>query len=178
MNRLARPYAQALIGAAGSLDEAETIQSELSEFLEMTQQVPALATMAVSPSVPIEAKQKVLEAVADAASFLPLTRRFLNALLTRHRLGYLGEILAGLTEMVNAERGVVVATVQSAEPLSGDASQRLASVLASRLGKQVELDLNVNPKLLAGFVVRIGSNYYDASVKGQLDRLTADLARV
>lgn len=178
MNRLARPYANALLGAAGSLDEAGRIRDELAAFRQMTQEVPALGRMAVNPAVPPEVKEKVLDSISNQAGFAPMTRRFLQALLTRHRLGRLDEILDGVTELLNEKRGIVVAKVQSAEALSDEAQQRLASVLEAKLGKQVELEAAVDESLLAGFVVRIGSNYYDASVKGQLDRLTADLARV
>lgn len=178
MSRLARPYSQALLGAAGSVDVALRVRDELEEFGRMTSAVPRLAKMAVNPAVPLEVKERVLASVAKIAGFDPLTSRFLHALLTRHRLDRLGEIVDGVTELLNRERGIVVAKVKSAEPLSTEAGDRLAKVLGAKLGKDVELDLQVDPSLLAGFVVHIGSNYYDASVKGQLDRLTADLARV
>jgi F-type H+-transporting ATPase subunit delta len=178
MSQLARPYAQALLGAAGSVDAAEGIRGELEQFQQMTRDVPDLAKMTVNPSVPIEVKERILGVLAQEAEFAPLTTRFLTALLTRHRLGHLDEILIGIRDLLNRERGVVIAEVKSAQPLSSAESEHLTEVLAARLGKDVELDLDVDPSLLAGFVVRIGSNYYDASVKGQLDRLTADLARV
>ena len=86
IRRLARPYAEALLGAARDLDEARRVRDQLEEFADALDRVPALAKMAVNPAIPVEVKEKVLERLADEMALEPITRRFLRALLVRYRL--------------------------------------------------------------------------------------------
>lgn len=176
MRRIARPYVEALLGAAPSLEDAVRTRDELAELAAMMDSTPALARMTVNPAIPLEVKEKTLATLAEKAGFSPLTRRLVQALVTRYRLGRLSEILEGLDELLNERRGIAVARVRSAAPLTDDERERLVRVLSHKAGKRLQLELEVDSTLLAGFVAQVGSTYYDASLKGQLERLTAGLA--
>jgi F-type H+-transporting ATPase subunit delta len=177
MRRFVRPYAEALLATAGSVEQAGAVRDELAGFARMMAQTPALRRMAVHPAVPIEAKERALEAIGEQAGLTPLTRRFLGALLRRYRLGRLDEIVAGLTELLNRRLGVAVAEVASAQPLSDQEQAELREVLEGKLDRQVELRLAVDPALLGGFVVQVDSTRWDASLQGQLTRLTRELVQ-
>ena len=177
ISRRSRPYAEALLGAAESLDAAAAVRDELEQFLAAMESVPRLGKMAVSPTVPVEVKEKVFDRVATEMELAPTTRRLLRALLVRYRLAHLGEIIEGISELLDERAGVAVARVEAAQALSAADQDRLRLVLEGKLDRKVRLDLSVSPDLMAGFVVRVGSTMYDASLRGQLDRLTAELAR-
>lgn len=176
MRRFARPYADALLSTAGSTEEAVEARDQLRRFGEAMEAEPKLRKVVANPAIPQAAKEKILEALADELAIEVLARRFLHALLTRYKLDRLDEILEGIDERLNERLGIVIAEVESAQPLSADEESRLREVLREKLGREVELEISVNPGLLAGFVVKTGSELFDASVKGQLARLTERLA--
>jgi F-type H+-transporting ATPase subunit delta len=176
VRRWVRPYARALVGAVDSPQQGVTVRDELAAFQRLLDEVPALGRMAVHPAVPMKEKERTLEMVAEQAKLQPLTRRFLGALLRRHRLQRMGEVVEGVTELLNKELGIAVARVASAADLSQQQQDELARTLEKKLDKQVEIRLEVDPALLAGFVVQVESRRWDGSLKGQLERLTHELA--
>ncbi|MDX1630834.1 MAG: ATP synthase F1 subunit delta [Thermoanaerobaculia bacterium] len=176
MHRFARPYAEALLSTAETTERAQQIRDQLRGFADLMESDERLRKLAVNPAVPLEAKERVLESLAEEMGLDPLARRFLRALLSRFRLHRLEEVLEGIEELLNRRLGIVVAEVEAAHSLSEEERDRLRRVLEKRLDRSVELEITVNPELLAGFKVKTGSELYDASVKGQLDRLTETLA--
>ena len=103
-------------------------------------------------------------------------RRFLGALTTRYRLHRLDEVVDGITEALDEAAGIAVAEVRAADELEEDQRERLREILEEKLGRSVRLDVRIDPDLLAGFVVQVGSTLWDASLDGQLERLTARLS--
>ena len=175
MLRFARPYAQALLSTAANDQEAEATLAQLASFAAAMDKVPGIADMAMNPGIPSETKASV---VTDIASQLGLTRHaksFVDLLLSNYRLVHLAEILEVAREMLNRRLGLAVAQVSSAHPLSQEQQTRLLSLIERKLGQKVELHVNVDKTLLGGFVVKVGSDRYDASLSGQLKRLGARL---
>ena len=85
-------------------------------------------------------------------------------------------MVAALTERLNQRLGVAVAEVTTAEAMGEDERRELQRVLEGRTGKKLEMRLSVEPALLAGFVARVGSERFDGSLRGQLERLGKELA--
>jgi F-type H+-transporting ATPase subunit delta len=162
MRRIARPYAQALLGAAGSPEGAAAVRDQLAFF--------------ANPGLPLEAKRRALDTLAERLALSPLCGRLLQALLSRHRLGRLDEVIAGITEAIHRRQGLAIAEVTTAEPLADDERASLQRVLEGKVGKRLELREHVDPALLAGFVAQVDSELFDGSLRGQLDRLAKDLA--
>ena len=113
-------------------------------------------------------------AVAKVAKLLglgDLTRRFLGVLAGNRRLAALPAMLAQFTALKNARTGTATATVTSAQPLTAAQKRALESKLKARTGQAVAIDTRVDPALLGGLVVRIGSEQIDSSIKTRLMRL-------
>jgi F-type H+-transporting ATPase subunit delta len=165
------------LDAAGSTENAVAVRDELVSFTRLMAQAPALERMATHPGIPMEAKERALTAVVERAGYAPLTRRLLGALLRRYRLERLVEIVEGLSDLLHQRLGIAVAQVVSAHPLSDDEQAGLRRSLEGKLDRRVELRLSVRPELLAGFVVQVDSMRWDASLEGQLSRLTQALAQ-
>ena len=176
--RYARPYAQALMGAAGSVERAEATRDDLVSFAEAMRAVPRLGRMASNPAVPPATKRAVVDEIAGMLEAGDLTRRLLRLLLDNYRLVHLAAILEAIDELIDRARGVVSATVTAAEELDADQQARLQGALERLSGAQVRLESRVDPSLIGGFVAQFGSHRYDASVRGQLavleSRLTAE----
>ena len=176
--RYARPYAQALMGAARSLERAQATRDELTAFAEAMQAVPRLGRMASNPGVPPATKREVVEEIADLLGAGGLTRRLLRLLLDNYRLVQLPAIIEAIGELLDRARGVVSATVTAAEELDADQQARLQGALERLSGSQVRLQSRVDRGLIGGFVAQFGSYRYDASVRGQLavleSRMTAE----
>ncbi len=92
-------------------------------------------------------------------------------------MNQLGEILEALRQMVNDALGVSVAQVRSAMELDEREKSELQTTLEQRFGEKIDLELQTDPDLLGGFVAQIGSEVYDASVRGRLNKLREDRSR-
>ena len=174
--RFSTPYAKALLDTAGTTERAIAARDELERFVEATRSFPAILQMASNPGVPPRVKEEVLGQISDRLEIGPLTRSLLVLLTKNYRLSQVSAVLGAVDRILDRRLGVVRAEVRTAHPLNADQEQRLRTVLERMLDKKVKLELDLDPKLLAGFVARIGSRRYDASLNGQIDRLAATLA--
>lgn len=171
----ARPYAEAVLNVAGSTDEAVAVRDQLRTLRDAMREVPGVGKMAANPAVPMEHKQRILRTIGERLGLGELAFRFVFLLLSNYRLQHLPAVLEALEARVNRRLGVVTAEVTAAHALDGEETQRLRSALGEMLQRDVELELAVDPGLMAGFKARIGSTLYDASLQGQLDRLAERL---
>lgn len=176
IQRFARPYAQALLAVAGGIDEAVAVRDQLRALKDAMEAVPGIGKMAANPAVPMEGKLRILRQLAERLGLGDLALRFVELLLSNYRLRYLPVVLEALEAEVNRRLGVAVARVTTAHPLDDEETERLRSTLAGKLDRRVDLELAVDPSLIAGFRARVGSTLYDASLQGQLDRLAERMA--
>ena len=174
--RFARPYAEALVTVAGSLDQAAAVRDELAVVARTLAGAPSLAAMVANPALPLHAKRQAVEKVADRMGLSSLARRVMLALLARHRLARLDEVVAKLSEILDRRQGIGVAKVTTAEALGEQERRDLQRVLEEKVGKRLQLEVAVDPGLLAGFVAHVDSQLFDGSLRGQLDRLAKELA--
>jgi len=173
--RFARSYAKALLANLTGDAAAKSARNDLARFAEALGAVPALGRMSMSPSVPPSVKASILDTVCEKLEVGASARGLLQLLVRNFRLPHLAEVIAALDDALNQRAGIVTAEVTAARPLDAEQLQRLEQVLAKALDRKVDLSLRTDPKLLAGFVARIGSQRYDASLSGQLDRLASRL---
>jgi F-type H+-transporting ATPase subunit delta len=176
---LALRYARALADVAalpGTAGEARAIGEQLREFDRMLRDHAELQVLFATPAIPEGKKRVVLTELAPMLGLSPHTVRFLLVVLQHDRMAHLAEIAEAYDTLLNERLGVVFAAVCSARPLEEQEKQELASALRVRTGKQVQMNVSLDPELIAGFVAQVGSTIYDGSVRGQLERLRADLA--
>lgn len=176
IQRFARPYAQALLAVAGGIDEAVAVRDQLRALKDAMEAVPGIGKMAANPAVPMEGKLRMLRQLAERLGLGDLALRFVELLLSNYRLRYLPVVLEALEAEVNRRLGVAIARVTTAHPLDDEETERLRSALAGKLDRRVDLELAVDPALIAGFRARVGSTLYEASLQGQLDRLAERMA--
>jgi F-type H+-transporting ATPase subunit delta len=173
--RFARPYARAILDVAGSPEKANTVRAELARFEQVRASASDLAGLYVNPGIDAESKLKVTHAIASRLGLGQTTGRVLEILIQNHRINDLGSIIEALAQYVNEALGIAVATVRAAQKLSEQEVNDLRKTLEKKTGKRVEVRVSEDPSLLGGFVVRIGSEIWDASVAGKINRFRESL---
>ena len=175
IRRFARPYARAIMDAAGSPAKANELRGELERFAAALRSSNELRDFYANP-IDEAAKINVTQQLARKMKASDLAGRTLDVLVRHHRINDIDAILEALAAYVNKALGVAVAEVRSAKSLTPDEIAELADTLSKKVGKKVELDIRTDPKLLGGFVVRIGSEIWDASVIGKINKFRESLA--
>ncbi len=164
-------YASALFGLARDARQIDQVEASLATVRDALQQSDDLRALTRSPTVSRGAAVKAVLAVADSLGVDATTRSFLGVLAENRRLGQLPQIVRGFRELAGRHRGEVSAEVVSAHPLSDDQVIELKQQLRQRAGRDVTVDLSVDPQLLGGLVVRIGSQMIDSSIRTRLNSL-------
>jgi F-type H+-transporting ATPase subunit delta len=170
-------YAQALFELAVEGRALESIEADLKGLTELLRQSPDLRRFLTSPRFTAEDKGKGLAAIAERAGVQPLTAKFLGLLAANRRTNALAEIIAAFQRLAAARRGLVSAQVTTAIPLTDSQTAALKSALRQAIGKDPEIEARVDPAILGGVKVRVGSRLYDASLKSRLDSLKYALKR-
>jgi F-type H+-transporting ATPase subunit delta len=178
LNTITTPYAEAFLQVASSRKEVDQVIDQAKAILAIWNDCPEFSQAMTSPVLEIESKKAALEKLfSDQVS--PSFVNFLKLLANRQRIGLLDSVLERLLELYREQRNIALATVTSAFPLTDDQQGDLLVKIQSIAGtKNLELNLTVDPELIGGFVVSVGSKVIDASLAGQVRRLGLSLAKV
>jgi F-type H+-transporting ATPase subunit delta len=170
-------YAQALFELAKAQGEAAVVEADLKSLKAMRADSADLRTLIASPAFDADEKGKGLAAIAEAAGFAATTRKFLGLVAANRRASALPGMIAAYEKLAAEDRGAVSAEVITAMPLTDAQAKALAASLRTALGKDPEIETRVDPAILGGLKVRVGSRLYDASLKSRLDYLKFALKR-
>ncbi len=166
-----------MLELAVEAEALDTVDADLKSLKSMMVASIDLRLLLVSPAVTGEDKASGLNAIAERAGFSDTTRKFLGVLAANRRTPDLTAIIDAFAALAEARRGRVSAQVVTAIPLSEAQAKGLAATLHTALGKDPQIDARVDPAILGGVKVRIGSRLYDASLKSKLDSLKFALKR-
>ena len=171
--KIAEPYAEALLELAnsnGALKETTNDMNIVSQFLANSSD---LKTFLDNPLITRDAKKNVLKDVlGEQISAVSLT--FLMLLADRGRIAFLDSVAQKFLELSYKKDSIEIAKVTSSIQLSGQQQKDLAEKLKIMTGaKQIKLALRVDPKLIGGFTVEVGSKLVDTSVRGQLNQISS-----
>lgn len=156
----------------GALDEVE---DELFRFARTLEREPALRAALTDPGLPAERKSALLHGLLDGRS-QPATVRLIEVAATRPRGRSLEAVLDELSRLAAARRQRLVAEVRVARPLDDAQTARLGSALARLYGREVALQVDVDPEVLGGVQVRVGDEVLDGTVLRRLETVRRELA--
>ncbi len=168
---LAGRYASALFDLASESGNVPAVESDLETLGAALADSGDLAALTTNPQLARDVQGKAMAAVAKKLKLSALTTNFLGVLAGNRRLAKLPAIIAAFKAIAAAQRGEVTATVTSAHPLGEDQIAALKTQLTAREGRTVMLSASVDPDLLGGLVVTIGSQRIDASIRTRLNSL-------
>jgi F-type H+-transporting ATPase subunit delta len=175
IRRFARPYARAIMDVVQSPEKANAIRHELERFEEVGKSSPVLRDLYANPGIEHDAKIKVTTAIAKRLGLSDITLKLMGVLIRNHRVNDLEPIVEALAEMVREATNTVAAEVRSAHPLTQQEQDELRRTLEKKAGRKVEMIVATDPTLIGGFVAKIGSEVFDASVVGKIDRFRESL---
>lgn len=168
---LAERYARALFDLADEGRALDQVAADLKSVANMLAASADLRRLIRSPVIDRTSQGKAIAALASEAQLSQLTRNFLGLLAKNRRLFVAPEIIDAFLNHLAERRGEVTARVTSAAPLSPAQSTALAEALRKSAGAKLTIDQRIDPSLLGGIVVRLGSRMIDASLKSKLNRL-------
>lgn len=168
---LAGRYASALFDLAAESGKVTAVETDLDTLGAALRESGDLAALTTNPELSRDVQGKAMAAVAKKLKLSPLTANFIGVLAANRRLAKLPAIVSAFKAIAAGQRGEVTATVTSAHPLSDDQLATLKTKLTAREGRTVMLTASVDPDLLGGLVVTIGSQRIDASIRTRLNSL-------
>jgi F-type H+-transporting ATPase subunit delta len=168
---LAGRYATALFGLARDESQIDAVSRSLDTLEAAMTESADFRTLVSSPLIGRAAAGKTIRALTSTLGVDPITAKFLGVLADNGRLGELKAVIKALRMLAADSRGETTAEVSSAYPLNDDQVARIKSNLKARLGRDVAVDAKVDPNLLGGLVVRLGSQMIDASIRTKLNTL-------
>ena len=168
---LAGRYATALFELARDEKQLDAVGQSLAAVKQALAESDDFRTLTTSPLIGREAAVKAIAATAQSMKLDPTTTKFLGVLAQNRRLGQLGNVIRNFNLLAAHHRGETTAEVTSAHPLGDDQVAALKANLKSRLGRDVAVDLSVNPAIVGGLVVQVGSQMVDGSIRTKLNTL-------
>lgn len=170
---LAGRYATAVFELAQEEKSVEALEKDFATLKAMIRDSADLARLVRAPVFSHDDQKRGMDAILHRIEAAPLTRRFVLTLASKRRLFALTDIIRSFEAKVARQRGEVTADVTSARALNDAEIAELKSVLKAKLGRDARLDARVDPSLLGGLVVKVGSRMIDSSLRTKLNGLRA-----
>lgn len=176
---LARRYARALIGLAKSPAQRDKFAKDLNGLSDIFKQIDAdhatVLSVLAADRFPLEQRQKLAATFARRVAADPTVIKFIDVVIEKGRISGLPDIARAYERMADDAAGRVQAQITSAAPLGMDAVAKIKNALQEATGKQVVTTQSVDPELIGGVAVKVGSFVLDGSVRATLAQLRREL---
>lgn len=164
-------YASALFELASESSKAADVESDLGKFQGLLDESPDLVRLVRSPVIAADDQSRAIAAILDRAGISGLAANFLKLVANNRRLFVIQDIIKAYRALAAKARGEVSAEVTSAVPLNSEQIAALKEMLKASVGKDVTLQSRVDPSLLGGLIVKLGSRMIDSSLKTKLQNI-------
>lgn len=169
---MAGRYATALFELALENKATDAIKADLDRFDAMIDESPDLRRLVRSPVFDADEQLRALSAILDKAGIKGLAANFLRVLVTNRRLFAVRDVVRGYRALIARHKGEVTAQVTVAEPLSDKNREALKDALKSVTGgKDIDFDVKVDPAIIGGLIVKVGSRMVDSSLRTKLNAI-------
>lgn len=164
-------YATALFELAREAKTVDTVKADLDRFDAMVAESPDLARLVRSPVFTADVQGKALDAVLSKAGISGIAANLLRLLVANRRLFAVRDVIKAFRTLVARFRGEATAEVTVAEKLSDKNLDALKTALKTVTGKDVDLNVKVDPSIIGGLVVKLGSRMVDTSLRTKLNSI-------
>jgi F-type H+-transporting ATPase subunit delta len=168
---MASRYATALFDLAAETNTIDAVKADLDRFDALIAESADLARLIRSPVFSTDQQVQALGAVLERAGIGGLTAKFLKLVTTNRRLFALRDMIRGFREFVALHKGQATAEVTVAEPLKDEHVSALRAALKAVSGKDVDLNIKIDPAIIGGLVVKLGSRMVDTSLRTRLNAI-------
>ncbi|MFT3732751.1 MAG: F0F1 ATP synthase subunit delta [Hyphomicrobium sp.] len=169
-------YASALFELANESSAVETIEKDLVNFQALLDESPDLVRLVRSPVIAADDQSKAIVVILDKAGIGGLTANFLKLVTANRRLFVIQDMIKAYRLLAAKARGEISAEVTSAFALNDEQIAALKETLKASVGKDVTLQSRVDPSILGGLIVKVGSRMIDSSLKTKLQNMKAVLS--
>jgi F-type H+-transporting ATPase subunit delta len=169
-----RMYARALFEAAQEANRVDAVAADLTAIAVATEEVPELHAFLRNPQIEPAGKAEVLKQLTRDAD--ELVRNFVRLVAEKGRAGELPQISAELDALVAQAQNRLSVELTTSYELTDKEAQSIVATIEKASGRKVEATRSVDPSLIGGIVLQVGSHRADGSVRGRLERLRHELA--
>ena len=170
---IAGRYATAIFELADDSKSIPAIEGDFAALRAMIAESADLARLVRSPAFSSDEQAKAMKAVLERIGASDLGTKFVLVLAAKRRLFYLLDIIKSFERILAGRRGEVQAQVTSARPLNDGETAELKAALKAKLGREPRLETKIDPTLLGGLVVKVGSRMIDSSLRTKLTGIRA-----
>lgn len=171
IDEIARRYALALYDLADAKGALDAVSADLTALRGMLKGSPELRLVTESQNLPRKVQAGAFDEIAEKAGFHALTRSFIGLLARNRRLGALNDTADAFLKKLAFKRGETEAVVTVARALTDAQEKALTDAVKAAVGAKATLSVTVDPAILGGMVVKLGSRMIDSSLKTKLGRL-------
>ena len=164
-------YATALFELAGESESVDSVGADLDRFAALLNESDDLTRLVRSPVFGADTQIAALDAIFSKAEIGGLAANFVKLVASNRRLFAVADMISAYRSLVASSRGEVTAEVTSAEALSDDQITKLKAALKDSVGRDVQLAESVDPSIIGGLVVKVGSRMIDNSLRTKLQNL-------
>ncbi len=168
---MAGRYASAVFDLAKEQNQLNEVANDFKQLSALLDESADFRSLVRSPVISAEEQAKAVNALLAKAGANPLTASFLRLVTRNRRLFALADMMKEYATLVARARGEVAADIATAHPLSDAQLTQLKDVLRISIGKDVQVNTRVDPALLGGLVVKVGSKMIDSSLRTKLNNL-------
>lgn len=171
MGGVADRYAGAVYDMASEANVIDAVAEDLRGLNNLLSESKDLRRLVQSPLIDRADQTKAMLAVLDQAGVNDLTRRFVGVVGQHRRLSGLTEIIAGFLAILARKRGEETVHVTSAVPLNEEQQEALNASLREGVGSKIVVETKVDPDLIGGLIIRVGSRMIDSSIRTKLQKM-------
>jgi F-type H+-transporting ATPase subunit delta len=168
---MAGRYATALFDLARETNALDAVLADLNRFDALVAESPDLTRLVRSPAFSADAQLQALSAVLERAGIGGLAAKFLKLVTSKRRLFAVRDMVKAYRGLVARHKGEATAEVTVAEPLTDEHAGALRAALKAVSGKDVSLDIKIDPAIIGGLVVKLGSRMVDTSLRTKLNAI-------
>lgn len=171
LSDIAKRYATALFDLALERDQLDVVAADLDALAQLLDNSEDLDRLVRSPVISRGDQGRGIDAIADNGGLSELVRSFLGIMAQKRRLFVLGAAISEFRRLLAEHKGEVAAEVTSAQPLKPEHEAAVRAALKDVVGREVALETNVDPSLIGGLVIKVGSRMMDNTVRTKLTNI-------
>ncbi len=172
---VASRYANALIELAEEAKKLDKVEKDLKDLQAMMAESSDLMSVIRSPVLSASVLTNAMGAIADKAQLDDITKKFLNVLIGNRRLNALDKIAVAFSQALSKRRGEITVDVTVAQDMTDAQKKELQDALSKAMNADVSVRATVEPSILGGMIVTVGSRMIDDSVRRKLEKLRVSL---
>lgn len=170
-SQLAKRYARALFELAEEKQILPDLRADMEHIVSVLETCPALESVLSSPVSSAEETSRLLATFAAQAQLSGLTQNFFLVLVRNRRAGFLPDIASAVLQRLEEHHQIVRVGVTAAVALSPQLMEQLERTLSASLGRTAKIEVTVDPAILGGLIIAVGSKMWDDSVAGKINQV-------